>query len=153
MICILAHQKMERSLMAKTPEMTSSCDWIGPKGMMNSGSEKPTSNVMLSTRGNFRCEKMQYFCIGYTSLSFTYWLTVVVGNIWGFAKLKQFQKSKKTIWIELTPPTHSPSKLFFGNPSLTWTEHSNNNNNQQLLAMHMQTEYTWYTSTSYVPLL
>ena len=42
----------------------------------------------------------------------------------GFAKLNKSQKSKKN-WIELTPPIHPPSKLFFGYPSLTWTEHSN----------------------------
>ena len=58
------------------------------------------------------------------------------------AKLNNFQKSKKT-WIELTPP-----KLFFGNPSLTLTEHSNHNN-QQHLAMYAQTEYTWYTTPKY----
>ena len=53
-----------------------------------------------------------------------------LGVIRGFAKLNKFQKSKKT-WIELTPPTHPPpppSKLCFGNQSLTWTEHSNHNN-------------------------
>ena len=36
------------------------------------------------------------------------------------------------IWPSL-PPT--PIQFFFGNPSLTWTEHSNHNN-QQLLAMY-----------------
>ena len=42
----------------------------------------------------------------------------------------------------VTPPTHPhPNCLFFGNPSLTWIEHSNHNN-QQLLAMYVQTEYT-----------
>ena len=51
----------------------------------------------------------------------------------GFAKLKKFKKK----WIELTPPTHPHPNFYFifGNPSLTWTEHSNHNN-QQLLAMH-----------------
>ena len=41
-------------------------------------------------------------------------------------------------------PTHTHPNFFFGNPSLTWTEHSNHNN-QQLLAMYVQTEYTWCT--------
>ena len=49
----------------------------------------------------------------------------------GFAKLKKFQKCKKK--LDRAHPTHPPtSNLFFGNPSLTWTEHSNHNN-QQLL--------------------
>ena len=69
-------------------------------------------------------------------------MRTTVNGVRVFAKLKKFQKSKKT-WIELTPPTHPPSKLFW-NPSLTWTEHSNHNN-QQLVAMHVQTEYTWYS--------
>ena len=56
----------------------------------------------------------------------------------GFAKLKKIQK--KT-WIELTPPSHPHPNFLFGNPSLTWTEHSNHNN-QQLLAMYKQN--TWY---------
>ena len=38
--------------------------------------------------------------------------SVVVLTFRGFAKLKKFQKSKKN-WIELTPPTHPSSKLFF----------------------------------------
>ena len=50
------------------------------------------------------------------------------GDVRGFAKLKKFQKSDKA------HPTHPPPiKLFFGNPSLTWTEHSNHNK-QQLIA-------------------
>ena len=48
-----------------------------------------------------------------------------------FAKSnKKLRKSKKT-WIDLIPHTH-PHPIFFGNPSLTWTDHSNHNN-QQLL--------------------
>ena len=65
----------------------------------------------------------------------------------GFTKLKKFQKSKQ---IGQSLP-HQPTPIqtcFFGNPSLTWTEHSNHNN-QQLLAMHIQTEYTWYTTPTY----
>ena len=76
------------------------------------------------------------------------WLPMILMMFKGFAKLKKFQKSKKT-WMELTPPTHPPSKLFcFGNPSLAWTEHSNHNN-QQHLAVYIQTEYTWYTTPKY----
>ena len=43
----------------------------------------------------------------------------------GFAKFIFFKNSKLN-WIEITPPTH-PIQTFFGNPSLTWTEHSNHN--------------------------
>ena len=65
-----------------------------------------------------------------------------------FAKLNKSTNPTKN-WIALTPPTHPPSiQTFFGNPSLTWTEHSNHNN-QQLLAMHIQTEYTWHTTPKY----
>ena len=39
-------------------------------------------------------------------------------------------------------------QTFFGNPLLTWTEHSKHNN-QQLLAMYVHTEYTWYTTPKY----
>ena len=46
----------------------------------------------------------------------------------GFAKLKKFQKSQKKTWIELTPTHPPPIQKKFGNPSLTWTEHSNHNN-------------------------
>ena len=63
-------------------------------------------------------------------------------------KVKQIPKIQKKTWIELTPPTHPSSKFFFGNPSLTWTEHSNYNN-QQLLALYIQTEYTWYATPKY----
>ena len=53
----------------------------------------------------------------------------------GIAKLNKFQKSKKK--LDRAHPTHPPpSKLFFGNRSLTWTQHSNHNN-QQLLAMYV----------------
>ena len=53
----------------------------------------------------------------------------------GLEKLKKKLKKLKKNWIQLTPThPHPQSKLFFGNPSLTWTEHSNHNN-QQLLAM------------------
>ena len=46
-------------------------------------------------------------------------------------------------------PTHlPPSNFFFGNQSLTWTEHSNHNN-QRLLEMHTHTECTWYTPPKY----
>ena len=58
--------------------------------------------------------------------------TILQGK--GLCKLKKFQKSKRN-WIELTPPTHPHPNFCFGNPSLTWTEHSNHNN-QQLLAMY-----------------
>ena len=63
----------------------------------------------------------------------------------GSAKLK---KSKKN--LDRAHPTHPPpiQTFFFGNPSLTWTEHSYHNN-QQLLAMYVQTEYTWYTTPKY----
>ena len=45
----------------------------------------------------------------------------------GFAKLKKFKNPKKN-WIELNPPTHPPIQFFFfGNPSVTWPEHSNHN--------------------------
>ena len=47
----------------------------------------------------------------------------------GFAKFKKFQKSKKKL-----DGAQNQFKLFFLNPLLTWTEHSNHNN-QQLLAM------------------
>ena len=44
------------------------------------------------------------------------------------------------------PPTHPPpSTLFFPNPSLTWTEHSNHNN-QQLLAMYSDRIHMVYYS-------
>ena len=59
----------------------------------------------------------------------------VLVRIRGFAKLKKFQTSKRK--LDRAQPTHSPSiqTFFFGNPSLTWTEHSNHNN-QQICAMH-----------------
>ena len=64
----------------------------------------------------------------------------------GLCKVKQIPKKP---WIELTP-THPPPppSNFFWKPSLTWTEHSNHNN-QTLLAMYIQTEYTWYTTPKY----
>ena len=56
----------------------------------------------------------------------------------GLCKVKKCTKK-----LDRAHPTHPPlSKLFFGKPSLTWKEHSNNNN-QQLLEMYIQTEYTW----------
>ena len=58
----------------------------------------------------------------------------------GSAKLKKFQKSKTNLDRAHPAHPHHPN-FFFGNPSLTWTEHTNPNN-QQLLAMHVQTEYT-----------
>ena len=47
----------------------------------------------------------------------------------GFAKLKKLKKSKKNL-----DGAHNPSTklFFFGNPSLTWSEHSNHNNEQLL---------------------
>ena len=68
----------------------------------------------------------------------------------GFAKLTKIPKIPQKNWIELTSSTHPPSKLFCGNTSLTvtWAEHSNHNN-QRVLAMHIQTEYTWYTTPKY----
>ena len=63
----------------------------------------------------------------------------------GYAKFKIFQKSK--IKLDGVHPTH-PHQFFFGIPSLTWTEGSNHNN-QQLLAMPIQTAYTWYTTPKY----
>ena len=50
------------------------------------------------------------------------WLGLDYGYaVRGFAKLSKFQKSK-TNWIEL-----KPVQFFFGNPSVTWLEHSNHN--------------------------
>ena len=60
----------------------------------------------------------------------------------GLCKVK---KNPKKNWIELT---HQLTQFCFGNPSLTWTENSNHNN-QQLFAMHILTEYTWYTTPKY----
>ena len=45
-------------------------------------------------------------------------------------------------WTVLRPPVH-PHPNFFGNLSLTWTDHSNYDD-QQLLIMSSQTKYTWY---------
>ena len=59
-------------------------------------------------------------------------------QVWvrGFAKLKNFQKSK--INLDRAHPTHPPPIQFFcGNPSLTWTN-TQIINNQQLLAMYRQ---------------
>ena len=48
-------------------------------------------------------------------------------NNWGFAKFYQFQKCK--INLDRAHPTHPPPiQTFFGNPPLTWTEHSDHNN-------------------------
>ena len=66
------------------------------------------------------------------------WLTASMMCIRGFAKLKKIQKIKKKTCVELTPPTNI---FVFGNPLLTWTEHSNHNN-QQLTFRNVQTEYT-----------
>ena len=45
----------------------------------------------------------------------------------GFAKLKNSKNPKKN--LDRAHPTHPPpTQTFFGNPSLTWTEHSNHNN-------------------------
>ena len=72
------------------------------------------------------------------------WSPALKMQVRGFAKLNKFQKR-----LDRANPTHPPpSKLFFGKPSLTWTEHSNHIN-QQLLAMYVQTEYTWYTTPIY----
>ena len=60
-------------------------------------------------------------------------------------KVKKIQKIPKKSWIELIPPTHPPHPNFFGNPSLTLTEHTNHNN-QQLLAIYIHTEYIRYTT-------
>ena len=65
----------------------------------------------------------------------------------GFCKVKKCQKIQNKTWIELTPPPPIQT-IVFGNPSLTWIEHSNQNN-PQLLAMYIQTEYTWYTTPKY----
>ena len=77
------------------------------------------------------------FHLGTTSVIMT-GLQARTASLRGLAKFKKIQKSKKNYSLP-------PSKLFFGNPSLTWTEHSNHHN-QQLLAMYVQTEYTWYTN-------
>ena len=71
--------------------------------------------------------------------------TVSTGCLRGFAKFKKFPKN-----LDGAQPTHPPQPNLFlsGNPSLAWTEHSNQNN-QQLLAMYVQTEYTWYTTPKY----
>ena len=76
--------------------------------------------------------------------------TITVSSLRGFAKLKQFQKSKKK--LDRAHPTHPPpSKLFFGNPSLTWTEPSNHNN-QQLLAMYTdRIHMVYYSKISVLP--
>ena len=65
-----------------------------------------------------------------------------------FAKLKKFQKSQN-ILIELTPPTHPPSKLFFLKTHHWHGQNTSkfNHNNQQLLAMY---EYTWCTTPKYL---
>ena len=53
-------------------------------------------------------------------------------------------KKSKTNDIELTPPTHHFIKaFFFGNPSLTWTEHSNHND-QQLLITYIKIHLLYY---------
>ena len=52
-------------------------------------------------------------------------MMIIQVTLRGFAKLKQFQKSKK-IWMELNPPTHPPIQIFFGGKSsVTRPEHSN----------------------------
>ena len=69
-------------------------------------------------------------------------------QIRGFAKFKKFQKSNNKN-LDRAHPTHPPPiQSFFGNPSLTWTEHSIHNN-EQLLVMYTQTEFTWYTIPKY----
>ena len=50
----------------------------------------------------------------------------------GLCKVKKIQEIQKN----LDRPTHPPSNFFFGNPSLTWTEHSNHNNQQLLAAIY-----------------
>ena len=66
----------------------------------------------------------------------------------GFAKLKKFRKSKQK--LDRAHPTHPPpiQTCFFGNPSLTWTEHSNYNN-QQLLALYTDKIHNvyWFRAT------
>ena len=53
-------------------------------------------------------------------------VTIIIWLLRVFAKFKKFQKSK--IKLELTTPNQPSPKLLFLNPSLTWTEHSNQNN-------------------------
>ena len=52
----------------------------------------------------------------------------------GLCKVKFFSNIQNK--LDRAHPTHPPF-FVFGNPSLTWTEHSNHNN-QQLLAMYIQ---------------
>ena len=64
----------------------------------------------------------------------------------GLYKVKQIPIIPKQLDIA-HPPTHPPpiQTFFFRNPSLTWTEHSNNNN-QQLLAMYTDRIHMVYYS-------
>ena len=55
-------------------------------------------------------------------------------------------KNPKTNWIRAHPTT--PYSIFFGNPSLTWIEHSNHND-QHLLITYRHTKYTQYTKPKY----
>ena len=57
-------------------------------------------------------------------------------SLGGFAKLKKSHKN----WIELGPPNHPRPECFFGNPSLTWTEHSNHNDYQRLITSNHNTQ-------------
>ena len=70
----------------------------------------------------------------YVSLNITVNLTYLFG-LRGFAQLIFFLQ-KSQFFLDRVHPTHPhpiQTFFFFGNPSLTWTEHSNHNN-QQLLA-------------------
>ena len=66
---------------------------------------------------------------------------------YGKGAMQSLKKSKRPKKVG-SPHPPTPSKLFFGTPSLTWTEQSNHNN-QQRLAICIQTEYTWYTTPTY----
>ena len=78
------------------------------------------------------------FILGRRMMTFT----SMYGTLRGFAKLKQIPKN-----LDRAHPTHpsTPNANFFGNPSLTWTEHSNHIN-QQLLAMYIDRIHMVYYS-------
>ena len=61
----------------------------------------------------------------------------IASQLRGFAKLKKIQKIREKN-LERANPTHPPHPNFFGNPQLTWTEHSNHNNQQLLVYIYRQ---------------
>ena len=72
-------------------------------------------------------------------------------NFVNFAKLCQLcQSLKNSKNHKKNLDRAHPSNFFFWEPitDIMWTEHSNHNN-QQLLAMYIQTEHTWYATRKY----